>query len=160
MRWTWDQIVLHLLPLTPSYHVSGSARCQREGQTRQASGQSWHMWPCNANTSSLLRWVLWVQCPLWMIQKNATSCNSCVRITWPKQGNWAPSDLAGHSLSTSFSNDEVSNLYVSLPPIFLPWHVLPRHVLPQTRPHIIQSRTQAPRVSEVLGTAKAWLITV
>lgn len=154
MRGTWDQIV-HLLLLTPSYQVSGSARYQREGQTSQASGLSWHTCPCNANTSSLLRWVLRTQCPLWMIPKNATSCNSCVRITWLKR----ELSTIRFSLSTSFSNDGVSICMYHCHHV-LPWHVLPRHVLPQTRLHILQSRTQAPAVSEVLGIARAWLITV
>lgn len=158
MRGTWDQIV-HLLLLTPSYQVSGSARYQREGQTSQASGLSWHTCPCNANTSSLLRWVLRTQCPLWMIPKNATSCNSRVRITWLKR-ELSSIRFSWPQLIHQFFKWWSINLYVSLPPIFLPCHVLPRHVLPQTRLHILQSRTQAPAVSEVLGIARAWLITV
>lgn len=47
----------------------------------------------------------YIQYPLRMIPKNATSCNSCVRITWLEKGNWAPSDSAGHRLPIHFSNE-------------------------------------------------------
>lgn len=67
------------------------------------------------------------------LNDSKNSCNSCIRIMWLQQGNWAPSDVADHRLPISFSNDEVS-----LPSILFPWHVLPWHVPPQIRLYILQ----------------------
>lgn len=97
-------------------------------------------------TPPVSQWALCIQHPLWTIPKNATSCNSCIGILWVQQGNWAPSDLAGHGLPTSFSNYEVSLesicLYHWHQFSFLPFlqvaRVLPWHLPPQGRLYILQ----------------------